>query len=225
MSKSMANNSFDTSISAFRAGGPWYRPKARAKVMASWSTSSTPASCSDSKSTARFWWRFSLVIWVAKNVTNQIQHRTVLPLWCLNGVTQYQAAWYGLPCEWTNFKFSYLWKWFWMCFLTLNFWSFFAIFFLARPHPPPHPGTHRKTMTFPTFTTSPSPLPSFASCAIQSYQWDSPESRAPVPSSSPISIHPVRIHGVIQLLDLDTPRVLVQLSHRVGKLCRVGLHS
>ena len=149
MSKSMANNSFDTSISAFRAGGPWYRPKARAKVMASWSTSSTPASCSDSKSTARFWWRFSLVIWVAKNVTNQIQHRTVLPLWCLNGVTQYQAAWYGLPCEWTNFKFSYLWKWFWMCFLTLNFWSFFAIFFLARPHPPPPPRHTPQNNDFP----------------------------------------------------------------------------
>lgn len=86
-------------------------------------------------------------------------------------------------------------------------WIFdhFLQFFSWHALTPPHPGTHRKTMTFPTFTTSPSPLPSFASCAIQSYQWDSPESRAPVPSSSPISIHPVRIHGVIQLLDLDTP--------------------
>lgn len=148
MSKSMANNSFDTSMSAFRAGGPWYRPKARAKVMASWSTSSTPASCSDWKSTARFWWRFSLVIWVATNVTNQIQHWTVLPLWCLNGVTPV-AAWYGLPCEWTNFKFSCLWDWFRMCFLTLNFWSFFANVFLARPHPPPPPRHTPQNNDFP----------------------------------------------------------------------------
>lgn len=225
MSKSMANNSFDTSISAFRAGGPWYRPKARAKVMASWSTSSTPASCSDSKSTARFWWRFSLVIWVAKNVTNQIQHRTVLPLWCLNGVTQYQAAWYGLPCEWTNFKFSYLWKWFWMCFLTLNFWSFFAIFFLARPHPPPTPAHTAKQ-----WLSQPLQLHPVLCQALQAAPFNHISEILQSPAHRSHLLHQYRfiLSGSMGWSNCSTstpPRVLVQLSHRVGKLCRVGLHS
>lgn len=205
MSKSMANNSFDTSMSAFRAGGPWYRPKARAKVMASWSTSSTPASCSDWKSTARFWWRFSLVIWVATNVTNQIQHWTVLPLWCLNGVTPV-AAWYGLPCEWTNFKFSCLWDWFRMCFLTLNFWSFFANVFLARPHPPPPTPAH----TTKQWLSQPLQLHPVLYQALQAAPFNHISEILQSLAHRSHLLHQYRfilswIHGVIQLLDLDTP--------------------
>ena len=129
--------------------------------------------------------RFSLVIWVATNVTSP---SSLVSKWCYPSIKQHDTVYHAngrisnlASCE-SDFE---------CVFSPWIFDHFLQNDFLARPHPPPTPAHTTKQWLSQSLKTSPSPLPSFASCAIQSYQWDSPESHAPVPSSSPISIHPV----------------------------------